>query len=246
MRDRIIIFGATSAIAIETARLFAAEGAELFLVARDEEKLRSVRGDLVVRGAGRVENCVADLDEFSKHQELFERAAELLGGIDIVLIAHGSLGDQKECEKDFSHAENQFRTNFLSVVSILTPIANHFEAEGRGIIAVISSVAGDRGRQSNYIYGAAKGAVSIYLQGLRNRLTHCGTTVITIKPGLVDSPMTSKFTKSALWSQTDLVGYGIYRAIKNRRDVVYLPWFWLPIMGIIKLIPEFVFKRLRL
>jgi decaprenylphospho-beta-D-erythro-pentofuranosid-2-ulose 2-reductase len=129
---------------------------------------------------------------------------------------------------------------------LLTLIGNRFEEQRNGCIAVISSVAGDRGRQSNYVYGAAKGALTVFLSGLRNRLVKAGVTVITIKPGFVDSPMTASFRKGFLWVSPAVVGRGVYRAIVSRKDVVYLPWYWRYIMMAVVLIPERMFKRLSL
>jgi short-subunit dehydrogenase len=132
------------------------------------------------------------------------------------------------------------------VIALATVLANRFEAQRSGSIAVISSVAGDRGRQSNYVYGAAKGAVTLLLQGLRNRLSKSGVQVLTIKPGFVDTPMTAEFKKGALWAKPDDIAHGIVSAIDRRRDVVYLPGFWRLIMLIIRHIPEPIFKRMSL
>jgi short-subunit dehydrogenase len=166
--------------------------------------------------------------------------------MDVVLIAHGTLPDQKACEASFEHTRREFETNALSVMSLLTHVANYFEREKRGTIAVIASVAGDRGRQSNYVYGTAKGAVSLFMQGLRNRLAPAGVHVLTIKPGFVDTPMTSEFKKGLLWAQPDRVARDIQRAIEKKKDIAYVPPFWRYIMWVIGAIPEFVFKRLRL
>ncbi|MDQ3267568.1 MAG: SDR family NAD(P)-dependent oxidoreductase, partial [Pseudomonadota bacterium] len=136
--------------------------------------------------------------------------------------------------------------NFLSVVSLLTLLANRFEEQGHGCLAVISSVAGDRGRQSNYFYGSAKGGLSVFLQGLRNRLASRGVQVLTIKPGFVDTPMTTGFKKGALWVGPNVIAAGIHRAIRRHSNEVYLPWFWWGIMTIIKAIPERIFKHLKL
>jgi hypothetical protein len=156
------------------------------------------------------------------------------------------LSNQELCENSVIAALDQLKTNFLSVVSLLTLIGNRFEEQRNGCIAVISSVAGDRGRQSNYVYGAAKGALTVFLSGLRNRLVKAGVTVITIKPGFVDSPMTASFRKGFLWVSPAVVGRGVYRAIVSRKDVVYLPWYWRYIMMAVVLIPERMFKRLSL
>lgn len=245
-QKRVLICGATSAIATATARCFAADHDLLFLVARDLQKLDAVAADLRVRGAGRVETYVMDLTCTAEHQRMIEECARSLGGIDTVLVAHGTLPDQAACQQSFATARAELETNFVSVVSLLTLVGNYFEQRRAGTIAVISSVAGDRGRQSNYVYGAAKGAVSIFMQGLRNRLHGAGVRVVTIKPGFVDTPMTAGFAKSPMWADAGSVGRGIHRALCRGNDVVYLPWFWRPIMWLIRLVPERLFKRLRL
>ncbi len=243
---RVLICGATSAIASAAARCFAASNDRLFLVGRDREKLGAVADDLRVRGATQVETSVADLNDFTRHQALIDECVQRLDGIDTVLVAHGTLPDQAACQASFEAARVELDTNFLSVLSLLTRVANYLEKRGAGTIAVISSVAGDRGRQSNYVYGTAKGAVSIFLQGLRNRLHGRGVRVVTIKPGFVDTPMTANFPKNLLWADAPSVGRGVYRAVCGGSDVVYLPWFWRPIMLLIRLVPERMFKRLRL
>jgi decaprenylphospho-beta-D-erythro-pentofuranosid-2-ulose 2-reductase len=243
---KILIAGATSTIAQHTARLFAAQGDALFLIARNSEKLTAVAADLKTRGAARVETSVADLVDTHLHADLWKQANQALGGIDTVLIAHGLLPDQKDCESSYTKALENFETNFLSVVSLLGVIGNDFEQRKNGTIAVISSVAGDRGRQSNYMYGTAKAAVSTFLQGLRNRLSQSGVAVITLKPGFVDTPMIAHMKRSPLTASPATVAKGIYRAIKNKKDVVYLPGYWRWVMSVIKLIPESIFKRLKL
>ncbi len=240
------IFGATSSIAEAACRLFAVDGDTLFLIARDNAKLQIVAEDLRVRGAAKVFTSVADARDFDTHQQVFEDAFTELQSIDTVLIAHGTLPDQQSCEKSFDELRLEFETNALSVMSLLTHAANRLEQQGSGTLCVISSVAGDRGRQSNYVYGSAKGAVSIFLQGLRNRLHSRGVHVVTIKPGFVDTPMTRDFAKTMLWATPEQIALGIYNAIRKKKDVVYLPWFWVLIMWIIKAIPEPVFKRLHL
>ena len=243
---RILIFGATSAQAEATARLFAKDGSRFFLVARDQGKLAVVADDLHLRGAVKVAVAAADALDFERHPALVDEAFEVLSGLDVVLIAHGTLPDQKSCERSFAATRREFDINALGVMSLLIHIANRFERQGFGTIGVISSVAGDRGRQSNYVYGAAKGAVSIFMQGLRNRLHSHGVNVLTVKPGFVDTPMTAAFPKSILWARPQQVARGIYAAIEKKKDVVYLPWFWSPIMRVIRGLPEALFKRLRL
>ncbi|MFQ5828782.1 MAG: SDR family oxidoreductase [Candidatus Methylomirabilia bacterium] len=243
---RVVIIGATSAIAHETAKRFAAESAWLFLVGRNQEKLAAVANDLRVRGAGRVETFVLDLAELARHQELLAKATDALGGLDAVLIAHGSLPDQRACERSVAGTVAGFMTNCVSVISLVTLLANYFEEQRSGCIAVIASVAGDRGRQSNYVYGAAKGAVDVFLQGVRNRLSKAGVSVVTVKPGLVDTPMTASMRKTVLFASARNVGEGIHKAMVSGRDVVYLPWIWRWIMAIIRGIPETLFKRMSL
>lgn len=241
---KVFIIGATSAIAQETAKLFAATGSEIFLVGRNEAKLQAVANDLSVRGAKKVDFMALDLNDFDRHRALISRATESLGGLDTVLIAHGTLGDQEAAQKSFAFTEGELKTNLLSYISLLTILANQFEAQRYGVIAVISSVAGDRGRQSNYVYGTAKAALSTFAQGLRGRLSRSNVAVVTIKPGFVDTPMTAHLKKGPLFVGPEVVGKGIYQAIQERQDVVYIPWFWWGIMTVIKLIPERIFKRM--
>jgi decaprenylphospho-beta-D-erythro-pentofuranosid-2-ulose 2-reductase len=242
--QNILILGATSAIAIATMRIYAARGASFYLVARNSEKLSVVAADAQVRGASHVFTRVLNLDEIHQHAELLARAVQKLSGLDMALIAQGVLGDQGEAERDFAAAEAIIRTNFVSVLSLVTSLANYFEQRRSGTIAVISSVAGDRGRKSNYIYGTSKAAVTVLLAGLRNRLDRLGVQVLTIKPGFVASPMTARLKQGILFASPETIARGIVSAIEHRKDVVYLPWFWWPIMAIIRMVPEKIFKRL--
>ncbi len=242
---RILIIGATSAIAEATARHFARDGARLFLVGRNSERLSAVASDLKLRGATQVESEVMDVNDTNRHGALLDQVYSTLGGLDTVLIAHGTLPDQKACEASFSLTLQELQTNCLSTISLLTHIANRFEAQKNGSIAVITSVAGDRGRQSNYIYGTAKAAVNTFLQGLRGRLHKSGVAIITIKPGFVDTPMTSSLKKGLLWAKPEQIGLGIYKSINKKSDTAYLPWFWRLFMFIINIIPERLFKYLK-
>ena len=243
---KVLIIGATSAIAQETAKLFAKDGSELCLVGRNPQKLVTLQEDLLIRGASKVTTLESNLCNLDGHQPLVEGAINILKGLDAVLIAHGTLGNQKRCEQSVPETLQELNTNCLSSISLLTLLANYFEMQRKGCIAVISSVAGDRGRQSNYVYGAAKGAVTIFLQGLRNRLAKFGVAVVTIKPGLVDTPMTAEIKKNPIFSDSKAVGETIYRVMKCPQDVVYIPWFWTLIMAILRGIPEPIFKRLPL
>lgn len=244
--SRILVIGATSAIAEATARHFAAAGDSLYLVGRREDRLRSIADDLRARGAPKVEFQVMDINEIERHAPLLADAQTALGGLDVAFMAHGTLPNQEACQQDVDCLLQEFRTNALSAIALLTLIGQRFEEQGRGTIAVITSVAADRGRQSNYVYGAAKAAVDTFLEGLRQRLHKAGVRVVTIKPGFVDTPMTASFKKGALWAQPEKVAARIYRAIQRGRDVVYVPAFWWPIMTVIRLVPRPIFKAIRL
>ena len=245
--QKILIIGATSAIAEATARIYAARGDALFLVARNGEHLRAVVSDLNVRGAAQSDNALLDVADFDAHEAVLERALRDLGGIDIALIAHGTLGDQQQCQHSGEILRQEFATNVLGTLSLLTSLANHFERQRHGTLAVISSVAGDRGRQSNYVYGAAKAAVSTFLSGLRQRLAKANVNVLTIKPGFIDTPMTASIpNKGALWAQPDRIARGIVCAIDRRRSVIYLPWFWRWIMLAVRTTPRSLLHRTRL
>jgi decaprenylphospho-beta-D-erythro-pentofuranosid-2-ulose 2-reductase len=244
--NRILIVGATSAIGQETARAFAAEGATLYLTGRDPQKLQSVANDLKVRGSPQVGSLTLDMNDFHRHGDLLDRATEAMGGLDVVFVAHGTLPDQQRCEQSVDETLQELSTNALSVIALLTLVAQRFEKQRHGTIAVITSVAGDRGRQSNYVYGTAKGAVSIFLQGLRNRLHPAGVSVVTIKPGFIDTPMTAHLPKGPLFASAESAGRQIHKAITRKKGVAYIPSFWFLIMTIIKLIPEALFKRLKL
>lgn len=244
--QKVLIIGATSAIAEAFARLCAARGDALFLVGRKAQRLEEIAADLRVRGAAQVDCGVLDATDHAAHAATLAAAESALGGLDVALIAHGTLPDQKACEASVELTLREIDNNALSVIALATLLGARFEAQGRGALAVIGSVAGDRGRQSNYVYGAAKGMVALFLQGLRNRLAKKGVQVLTVKPGFVDTPMTAAFKKGALWAQPDDIARGILAALAAKKDVVYLPGFWRLIMLIIRLIPERIFKKLSL
>lgn len=240
----VLALGATSAIAEATLRLFAERGARFYLVGRNQDKLDAVAADLHTRGASGVATCVMDLDNTSAHPAMLSAAAQSLGTIEMALLAHGVLGYQSEAQASYGAAEAIFHTNLLSAVSLITWLANYFETMGHGTLAVISSVAGDRGRRSNYVYGASKGALSIFLDGVRSRLDHAGVQVLTIKPGFVATPMTAHLAQGPLFAQPAQVAKGIVKAVEKGRDVVYLPAFWSVIMLVIRLVPRPLFKKL--
>jgi decaprenylphospho-beta-D-erythro-pentofuranosid-2-ulose 2-reductase len=243
---KILIVGATSAIAEATARIFASRGDALYLVGRKADFLNSIAADLKVRGGRDVGVEVLDANDMAAHEAMLKRASDYLGGLDTVLVAYGTLSDQKACEGSAQLTVHELTNNGVSTVALLVPVAEAFEQQKKGTIAVISSVAGDRGRQSNYTYGSAKALVSTFMSGLRQRLAKSGVAVVTIKPGFVDTPMTAGFPKGPLWAKPEKVAAGIVKAIDASARVVYLPSFWWAIMFIIRSIPERIFVKLKL
>lgn len=242
---RVLIMGATSAIAEATARLWARRGDRILLAGRSAERLQAIAADLKCRGATSADIAVHDASDITGFGRLVEAATQILGGLDIAFIAHGTLADQPTCQVSVEAMATEMQINAVSVMAICTLLANHFEAQKHGVIAVISSVAGDRGRQSNYVYGAAKAGVTTFMSGLRQRLYRSGVAVVTIKPGFVDTPMTAAFEKGVLWASPERVAKAIVRAIDHGSSVVYAPWFWRPIMAVIRAVPETAFRRLR-
>ena len=243
---KILVIGATSAIAEHCSRLWAARGDVLYLVARNEERLKTITTDLKVRGAAEVYSQCMNLNEMKSHAAMLDAAETAMGGIDTVLIAHGTLSKQKACEQNVEEALAEINTNALSTISLLTHIANRFEGKQAGTIAVISSVAGDRGRASNYIYGSAKAMITAFTSGLRQRLHKSNVAVITIKPGFVDTPMTASFKKGWLWASPRQVAKLIVIACNKKSSEIYTPKIWWIIMFFIKLIPHNIFKRISL
>lgn len=242
----VLVIGATSAIAEAVARRFVDAGkVDFYLVGRHQERLDAMISDLTARGAG-ASGLAMDVNETDRHEDMLVDAQARLGEIDVVLIAHGTLPDQAACQKDVRLTLQEFQTNAVSTIALLTRIAEIFEAQRRGTIAVITSVAGDRGRQSNYVYGAAKAAVETFLEGMRQRLHKAGVRVVSIRPGFIDTPMTAAFDKGLLWARPEQVSGRIHRAIARGKDVVYVPWFWWPIMRVIRSIPRPIFKAVKL
>jgi short-subunit dehydrogenase len=242
---RILIIGATSAIAAACARLWAGEGASFFLVARHAEKLASLASDLDVRGASAVATFIMDANDTASHDAMLEQA--FARELDIALIAHGTLSDQAACEQDAALTLREFTTNALSVIALLTELASRFERQRAGALAVITSVAGDRGRPGNYVYGAAKAAVSTFCEGLRARLFRSGVSLTDIRPGFVDTPMTRGLAlPRLLTSAPETVARRIKSGVERKADVLYVPFFWFPIMALIRHLPRAIFKRMRL
>jgi decaprenylphospho-beta-D-erythro-pentofuranosid-2-ulose 2-reductase len=243
----VLILGGTSAIARAVAAEFAAHKFDLILAGRDCEELSTIGTDLSIRYGVRTKVQFFDILDFESHQAALESCLSE-GGRAIMgaVLCIGYLGNQGAAQVDPEEAGRILHTNFTGCVSVLNLLANYFEKRGRGFITAVSSVAGDRGRQTNYFYGAAKAGLTTYLQGLRNRLYHSGIQVLTIKPGFVDTRMTYGRPNLLLLASPETVARGIYQAVVRRKDVVYLPWFWRWIMLAVGLIPEAMFKRLRL
>ncbi len=228
---RAIVFGATSGIAQEVLRLWAERGDELYLVARNEARLSAVAQDLLARGAGAVRTAAADLNDASTHERLFADA----GPFDTVLVAHGILGDERDVDL-------VVRTNLCSPASLLTAAAERARPGAR--LAAIGSVAGDRGRATNGLYGASKAGLEAFLSALRQRMFRRGVRVITVKPGFVDTAMTAHLRKSPLFATPARAARAIVRAVDRGKPVAYVPGFWRLIMALVRAIPETLFRRL--
>jgi decaprenylphospho-beta-D-erythro-pentofuranosid-2-ulose 2-reductase len=243
---KILVLGATSGIAEATCRIWAAQGASLFLVARNAEKLAAVAADMRTRGATYVDTAVADLDDTEAHPALLAHAVNSLTGMDVAYLAHGIQGDQAQAEEDFNTAAQILYTNLMAPISLLTWLSNYCVQRHTGTLAVISSVAGDRGRKSNYVYGASKAGLSAFLAGLRNRIDREGVTVLTIKPGPTRTAMTAAMPKSEKFADPNKVAESIVAAIAAKKDQLYVPFIWAPIMLVVRSIPERIFKKLNL
>jgi NAD(P)-dependent dehydrogenase (short-subunit alcohol dehydrogenase family) len=244
--NRVIVLGALSAVGEAVCRLYAAEGAALLIAGRDIARLSQVAADLRVRGAVDVQIEAMDLDSAHPAKD-FPALAARLGGVDHVLIAYGVLGEQSRAESDEAHAAQVLGTNFLSPALWCLAVADVLERQGSGALIAIGSVAGDRGRRSNYVYGSAKAGLGVLVQGLAHRLAASGARAVIIKPGFIDTPMTAHLKKGGpLWSTADTVAQIIRRAADTGGPVVYAPWFWRFIMLIIRLVPASLFHKTKL
>ncbi len=242
----ILILGATSSIGRALGAELARRGHALLLAGRSEAELERLSSDLRVRHEAEVGHLQLDARNFASHPAFIEKALNRLGALQGVIWLIGELGTQPGDSRDPEAARQLIETNFCAAVSLLAPLANYLEEQGSGFIAGYSSVAGDRGRQSNYAYGAAKGGLALYLQGLRNRLEPRGVRVYTLKPGFVDTAMTYGLKGLFLVASPQQIAASTVRLLRRPSGVYYLPWFWRWIMLIIRLIPETIFKRLRL
>jgi short-subunit dehydrogenase len=243
--QQIVVLGATSGIALEIQRQLARQGRELLLVARSPQRLSELQADLLARGAQQVLTFAADLSNIQHHADTVDFVRRSFPNYDTVLLAYGTMEDQLDSEAWVQVLLDELNVNFVSAAALLALFAADLEQRRTGCLAAITSVAGDRGRRSNYTYGSAKGALSLFLQGLRARLHPAGVKVITIKPGPVQTPMTDHLPHSASFAPPERVARDIIHAMQHRSpDVLYTPWFWRPIMTVVRHIPETIFKRL--
>ena len=247
MSRRALVLGSTSAIAQALVRRLADRGYDLVLAARDSVRLEAFATDLRLRTGRTVELLEFEAVDWAAAESMAARVERLSGPFQLVVLVYGYLGHQARAQSDPAELLRILHTNFTAAAVTLAHLANYLEGQSgpTGIIG-IGSVAGDRGRQSNYAYGAAKGALGLYLQGLRNRLTGTDVHVMTVKPGFVDTPMTQGMDNLFLVASPDRVAGDIIRAFERKRDILYVPWFWRYIMLIIKCLPERMFKRLKL
>ena len=245
--QRVIALGALSAMGTATLRLYAEEGARIVIAGRGEQRLHALAEDLRARGAKQVVPWQVDLADCETSRSELGRMAASVGGLDSVLLFYGTLGDNQKAEKDMDEARRILRTNFTSAAEWCLTAADIIEAQAHGSLVVIGSVAGDRGRQSNYIYGAAKGGLGLLMQGLAHRLAQYGGRAVVVKPGFVDTPMTASITKGGpLWAKPEAVARIIKRAATKSGPVVYAPGFWRWIMLAVRAVPAPVFHKTKL
>lgn len=247
MTKNVLILGATSCIAEHYARRCAARGESLFLVGRNKEKLKVIKKDLEIRGAKRVELFFLDFNDTKAILKMVNAAWTQFKHFDIGLIAHGTLTEQLKFETDFNYLISEFRNNAESVIVLISILSQSFLKQKKGTIAVIGSVAGDRGRASNCSYASAKSAIETFMSGMRMKYFKNNLNYLLIKPGFVKTPMTAHLSlPSILVASPEKIAKDIDRAILNKKDCIYTPWFWVYIIFIIKHIPNFIFKRLYL
>jgi short-subunit dehydrogenase len=241
---RILVFGATSAICHEVLKLYAAQGASFFLVARNSDKVAAIADDLQARGASVVATRCYDFNDWHQHEDAVSQGAQSLGEIDIAIVAHGSLPEQAACESSSVALKACMDDNFTSAAIVAEACAQQLSRQGRGTLAVVSSVAGDRGRKSNYAYGAAKAGIDALLQGLQGRFAGSAVNIVNIKPGMIISPMTAHMQHGAIWATAADIAPAIQSAINSGRRVCYVPGYWRLIMFIIRTLPTAVLARL--
>jgi decaprenylphospho-beta-D-erythro-pentofuranosid-2-ulose 2-reductase len=241
----LLVLGANSEIATAVAHCFASEeGADVTLASRDIERLEKKAGDIAIRHRVKARAIAFDACDTASHRAFYEA---LDPKPDCVVVAFGMLGDQAKAQSDFDEARRIIETNYLGAVSILGIVAADFESRGRGSIVGIGSVAGMRGRKSNYIYGSAKAGFHAFLSGLRHRLHASNVHVMTVLPGFVRTKMTEGMDlPGALTAEPDEVARDIYRGYRKRKSVIYSRWYWRCVMMIVRHLPEWVFVKTKL
>lgn len=238
----VLIVGAGSDIAKEIARVYAKNGYNICLTARNPLSLKELATDIKVRSNVDVNVKKLDIADYESHKSFYEKLEEKPEG---VIVVSGYMTEQKIAQENWEESLNTINVNYTGAVSFLNIVAEDFEKSRSGFIVGISSVAGDRGRKANYIYGSAKAAFSAYLSGLRNRLYESGVQVLTVKPGFVATKMTEDLDlPQNLTAQPEDVANDIFNAQQKGKDILYTKWVWRYIMLIIKHIPEFIFKKL--
>lgn len=244
---RVLILGATSGIAEATGRIYAREGARLLLAARQPQRLEDIAADLRTRGAAQVETAVVDFAAETDYRARLVDLAERLGGLDHILLAYGVLGDQEAARSDWPQAASIIDVNFRSAAGWTLAAADYLEHQGNGSLVVLGSVAGDRGRRANFIYGAAKAAIATLVEGIAHRFAGKGPHVVVVKPGPTDTPMTAGMKKGGLlWSSPERVAAIVRKAADGGAPVVYAPWFWRYIMLVIRFLPASIFNKLNI
>ncbi|MFT6527257.1 MAG: short-subunit dehydrogenase [Celeribacter sp.] len=238
-----IILGATSSMARALSRKLAARGATLLLCGRDMDDLRSTAADCMARGATDAQPCAFDARETTRFTPIIERASGQEGVINCAVFV-GSMPSQDAIDADPDLIAGTVQDNYTGPATFLQMLAPELERRGSGTVVGVGSVAGDRGRIGNYVYGSAKAGFATYLSGLRNRLTRAGGHVVTVKPGFVDTAMTWDVEGMFLVAAPEKVAIDILNAVAKRKNVIYTPFFWRYIMLIIRTIPEFIFKKM--
>jgi decaprenylphospho-beta-D-erythro-pentofuranosid-2-ulose 2-reductase len=240
---KLLILGATSPIARLLAMRFAQDGATLYLAARDADEAAKIASDIAVRAGTTAFSGAFDAADFATHADLVRRATDAMGGLDGVVLCFGTLGDEDAAQVEPAAAIATLHQNFTGAVSLMTIAARPLEEQKRGFMIVIGSVAGDRGRARNYVYGSAKAGLHAFSEGLRGRMARAGVHVMTVKLGTVDTRMTWGREGTLFSVAPEHAANAIYAAYQRKAEVVYVPWFWRPIMAIVRIIPERIFKR---
>ena len=242
----VLVLGATSPIARQLAHRYAEAGRAVFVTARDPDDAAAIAADLRIRHQVAASSAAFDATDFDGHEQLVADAEAAVGALEVAVVAFGEMGEQAESEVDFARARKVIDINFTGAASICEAVCARMAERGAGSIVGLASVAGDRGRQSNYFYGAAKGAFALYLQGLRNRMHHVGVHVMTVKLGFVDTRMTFGMQTGIPIASPVQVSRALFDAQRKGVDTLYYPRFWRGIMGVVGAIPERLFKRMRM